>query len=57
LRLTYCCNISDEGLVSLKGLTKLCNLELNFCNKITQSGIKYIENACPLLRDIKYNTQ
>ena len=39
--------ITDAGLVQLKGLTKLQSLDLSGCENITDTGIAELQKALP----------
>jgi hypothetical protein len=39
LRLNYAINMTDVGLQTLKSLTKLEDLQINYCDKITMAGL------------------
>ena len=43
----YSENITDAGLVHLKGITNLKSLGLDFCLKITDSGVAELQKALP----------
>ena len=42
------CDIADEGLECLKGMSSLISLDVSYCRKITDKGLEHIKHMCHL---------